>query len=243
MHQHLFIAGLFLAFVTSPVARAASLPGNLTPPEIDEIIQVVGLGSATKMMRSAEAYREFFPGLKLGLEINVFTSKNIGSFGDQTGSVPGFVPMPRLYIAKSLFFDLEFIFSVFPSSFMHTTSSYGGILKWTFYNEKENYLSAAAYVGYTKVSAFSGDFEGSDIELGAVASKDYVRLRPYIGAGLLFASGTVRRELSQAADNGGSQSTIHAFIGAEFNFPINVTVQLDFMNLAPQGSLFFGKKF
>ena len=121
-------------------------------------------------------------------------------------------------------------------------TSIGCILKYTFYTERENWVSAAMYLAYTGVSAFKESYKGSDIEFGAYFSKDYVRLKPFLGAGLLFARGEVD-PLYVLSKNSGWQSTVHFFLGLEFELPINFTAQLDLMNLSPAGSILLAKRF
>jgi len=223
-------------------AMGASLPGELSAVDVDRVIEILGFGGATRLLRSAEPY-EAFPGLKIGVELGFIPSKDINALGNQLGSIPTIMFPPRLYVAKGLFLDLEFIFSFFPSGIISTISSYGGILKWTFLHEAEHSISAAGYGGYTKISAFDSTYEGSDWEFGVVASKDYVRTRPFAGLGLLFASGSVPPSFAKTPKFSGSQSTIHIFLGLEVELPVNVTLQFDLMNLSPSGSLFLGKKF
>lgn len=224
---------------------AATLSGNLSSAEVDKIIQTIGQGSATKLLRSAEPMEELFPGIKPGVEINMIFSGDLEGFGDAKGTVPGVILMPRLFIAKSLPFDLEFVFSLYPASFTGTVSSAGYLLKWSFLNERERYMAAAAYVSYTSITGFSSTYEGSSFEAGGLFSKDYVRFRPYVGLGMLFAHGQVSSALVRAgAINSAWQSTLHAFIGTEVPLQaLDLTVQLDFMNLAPRASVLLGKRF
>jgi hypothetical protein len=235
-----FIA--FWSFAPDP-AHSASLPGNLTPGDIEKITQLIGEDATTKLMRSAENYRDLFPGIKLGVEFNVLWPGNLETLGNGQGSVPSFLPQPRFHFAKSLPFNLEFIFSFFPTSLANTVSTWGGILKWTFYPEDEELLSIAGFVGYTDVQAFNLNFTGSDLELGIYASKDFVRIRPYLGVGVLFTRGTVAPALAATATNSASLTDFHPFLGMEIKLPVDLTVQLDLLHLNPRASFSIGKTF
>lgn len=225
----------------SSFARAGTLPSLLSKAEFDRIVEILGYGAATRVMRSAEAY-EAFPGFKLGVEFTFTPTRDINQMGDASGTIPGLIIAPRVFMAKGLFKDTEIIFSFFSDKFLDTLVSVGSILKYTFYSEQETWVSAAVILGYTGSTAFQGDFKGNNLEFGAYFSKDYVRLKPYLGASLLFARGEI--PLAKALEkSSGWQSTIHFFFGLEFEFPVNVTVQLDLMNLSPAGSLFVGKHF
>ena len=79
--------------------------------------------------------------------------------------------------------------------------------------------------------------------MGLEISKDYVRLKPYLGAGILLAQANLATSLVNGPITGASYATIHTFFGAEIEMPVNVTVQLDLMNLTLQGSIAFTKHF
>lgn len=236
--MRLLLLGFFLL---SNTLRAGSFPNAISASEFDRIVEILGYGGATRIMRSAEPYYSF-PGFKLGVEIAFTPASDINQMGDGTGTLPGLIIAPRVFMAKGLFSDMELIFSFFSNKFFDTLVSVGSILKYTFYSEKQSWVSAAAFLGYTGSSGFKGDFKGTNLEFGAYFSKDYVRLKPYLGAALLLARGEIPQTAAIEKFSGWA-STIHFFLGIEFEFPVNVTVQLDMMNLSPSGSLFIGKRF
>lgn len=232
-----------LLFLLFPIAlNAASLPSGLVPTEIEGVVRILGFPAVTRLLRSAEAYKPW-PGIKVGGEVTISSTQDLATLGDKNGSVPQFTLLPRLYLSKGLFSELELILSTFPIRDPVGVATIGGILKWTFYQEKETWLSAAAYFGYTRVYAFHSDYVGNDVEFGIYFSKDWVRLKPFLGAAMLFAEGSVRPVLAKTAATSALQSTLHTFLGAEWEFPLNLGFQVDLMNLTPMGSLFIGKKF
>src|SRR5579859_5584655 len=112
--KRIFLLGAFLALVNCSVLRAASFPVNLTSLEVNRITQVIGLGSATRLLRSADPY-EIFPGIKIGMEMALVPSNEINTLGNGGGSLPGINPTPRFYFAKGLFLDLDLVFSFMPA--------------------------------------------------------------------------------------------------------------------------------
>ena len=167
---------LLLLLLPGP-AIAGGLPSGLAPAEIANIVQALGFGATTRLMRTAEAYASW-PGIKIGGEVVVAGSQNIGNFGNQNGNVPPINLLPRIYIAKGLFTNVEAIFSILPMPSPSGLASVGGALKWTFYQEREGFLSVAAYYAYTNIHAYGGDYSGNNTEFGIEASKDFVRIRP-----------------------------------------------------------------
>lgn len=233
---------LLVLFLISRTLTAASLSGGLSPAEIDQAVEAIGARGTTRLLRSAEAY-ESWPGFKIGLEIALVPSGDLNLAGDGTGSLPPVNPLPRIFLSKGLFYGVELSLNFFPLTINGTISTLGGTLKWSFYEEKKHFLHGAFFISYTGVSAFDDTFNGTNWEIGGVFSKDFVRLKPFVGAGILFCRGEVAPAIARTAERGGSHSTLHAFIGAEIETPVNFGVQFDLMNLSPSGTVFIGKKF
>jgi hypothetical protein len=199
------------------------------------------MGGAVRALRSAESYPTW-PGIKVGAEITLLPAGALSALGDQTGSAGGFLPMPRLYLAKGFFERLELIASFLPLG-LNTVEGGGILVKWTFITEKEKWFSLASIVGLTGVSAFNGEFLGTNMELGILVSKDYVRAKPFAGGSFLFARGKVPLAAALGANETGTLVGTHLFIGAEFELPVNFTLQVDLFNSDPSASFFVGKKF
>lgn len=230
---------LLLSLISSTIF-AASLPSGLSRPEIERAVETIGQGGATRLLRSAEAY-ESWPGFKIGLECAMFSSRSLDQMGALDGSLPSLLLVPRLHVTKGLFLNLEAVFSVLPGGIINSFSTYGGILKWTFLSEKDNFDgSIAVYTGFTKITGLRF-YDGNDFEFGIVASRDFVRIKPFLGLGILMARG----EVSGAAttDNKANHTSAHLSMGFEWELPLNVTAQIDFFNLNFAGSLFIGKRF
>lgn len=231
----------FLLF--SPSVWASSIPGQLSTTDVEKAARMIGMGGATKLLRSAEPYPSW-PGLKIGAEVSFFPGNRLLELGDRSGSATAFQPIPRIFLAKGIAERVEFIGSFFFSG-LNTLSSVGGILKWTAIPESEEWISLAAFGGYSSVTAFRGEFSGWAAEFGAVISKDYVRFRPYIGAAWMFAGGQFDPTLvaSGVSAQTGPLFGTHVFVGTEWELPINLTLQADLTNLDPSITLFIGKKF
>ncbi len=199
------------------------------------------MGGTTRVLRSAESYVSW-PGLKLGAEATFLPADRLLNLGNRLGATAAFLPAPRIYVAKGLLESFEFIGSFFFSG-LNTTSSIGGILKWTVLPEQEEWIALAAFVGLTGVDAFRGEFQGTCFEGGLLISKDYVRFKPYFGASMLLAQGRVAPALAAGSPQSGSLINTHFFLGSEWELPVNLTFQVDLIGLDPYFTLFIGKKF
>lgn len=239
-----WLASWALGLAFCGLAHGSQLPGNLSPSDVDRVTEIVGVHSAMRMMRSAETYPSF-PGVKLGVEVFSLAERGLNNLGDGTGNLPGLNPVPRLYLAKGLFLETELVFSFFPVSDVNPVATLGVMVKHCFYQETETWLSLAFYGAVTDVEGFNSAYDGTGVEVGVVASRDYVRLKPYVGLGALAVRGEVNPSLLAAGntDNDTWVTTLHAFIGAEIELPLNFTVQADLYNLSFGMSFFVGKKF
>ena len=151
-----------LLFLSSLPLLAGTLPSGVSNSEFDRIVEVLGYGSVTRLMRSAESY-ESFPGVKLGVEFALTPTRDINSMGDATGTLPGMVIAPRIFIAKGLFENAELVFSFFTNKFFDTLVTFGSIFKYTFYSERQSWVSAALFVGDTGSSGFTNTFKSNNI--------------------------------------------------------------------------------
>lgn len=227
----------------SSIGSASLLSSGLKQTEIDDIVQKFAFGSAAKALRSAEAY-DVFPGVRIGVEICLVTASGVEQMGDANGSMPSVVPIPRLHLTKGLVGGGELSFSIFPATVESTIGTYGGTLKWTMLDEHEDWVAIAGYFGYTYATAFRKTFASNTFELGAVASKDLVRLKPYLGLSLMTAAGRVATSLTAGGyPDSNRRFAIHSFIGTELELPVNLAFQIDLFNLSPAASLSVGAKF
>ncbi len=228
--------------LASANGRAASLPSGLVGVEIENIIERIGFVSTTRLMRAAEALPPW-PGIRLGVDVSVAPQMGFNELGDRNGAEPQVFVLPRLHFSKGLWAGAELIFSTMPFTDQPGYSATGGILKWCFYTEKSGWLSVSTFVGYTNVSVFRNDFSGNNFEFGVYASKDYVRLKPYLGASVLLAQGSIRPALAKTAVVSSMKGTLHAFIGLELEYPVTIVAEFGLFNLNPTMSLFIGKRF
>lgn len=229
------------------VTFARSLPQGLSSADVSHVVGVLGVGASSRLVRSSEAY-PLFPGIKVGVEISFFPTEDLNYLGFRNGSLPSLQPMPRLFVSKGIFPNLELSANFFPSSISSLPASLGGMLKWNLIHEKTSEIEGAVYTGYTIIDSYNGDFKGNTFELGGTLSRDFVEMRPYVGLGLLVASGTVNQQLVPSGINSGLSSNLRAFMGIELELPLNIAMQIDLSNLASNSvslasSLFIGKRF
>lgn len=232
---------LLLAIVLCRFGAGAMLPGALSVPQINDITKTLGMGSATRLLRAADAYPSY-PGFKIGAEVLLLSPGHLGQLGNQTGAVTNLLPVPRFVLAKGLFSDLELVFSFLPFS-LGTVSTVGGALKWTFAPESEQWLAMAAWVGFTSATAYDGEFRGQTLEVGMVISKDYVRIKPFLGAAVMGARGNVAPGLALGPNESQTLLGTHVFAGFEIEMPVQLTIQIEAVNTDPAASFFIGKHF
>lgn len=229
--------------VVSARAHAGRLPGALTSGDVKAITQRLAFPLATKVLRSAEALPTW-PGFKIGLEGAASFPGGVANLGDGTGVKESATFLPRFYAAKGLFAGVEAAVALAPSESPTGNGCVGASGKITWLDERDGPWSSAFYGAYTYLDLFRGDFSGHTGEFGMVWSRDFVRLRPFLGVGALYAQGTVRSGLVLPGENQTSRRpAAHAFVGLEVEYPANLTLQLDFYNEHPAASLFLGQRF
>lgn len=231
-----------LSLLGAGQAFSARLPTSLGPDDIDTLVTRLGFGSITKAMRSAEAYPSF-PGLRIGVEICAIPAGGLDTLGAGNGSLPSLLPIPRLHLVKGLVEGGELSFSFFPAELEGTLGTYGGTLKWEIFTEAEDWIAMAGYAGYTYATGFRGSYSSGTFEMGALISRDFVRLKPYLGLALMTAKGSVAPPFTAGPPESSRRFGIHTFAGLEVELPVNFVAQLDLFNLELAGSLAVGAKF
>lgn len=235
------IMSSILSFTYSSFLFGARLPQNISVTDLSVLVKTLAFGNTTKVMRSAEAYPAF-PGLRVSLETSLVRSGELSEMGNGTASLPVIIPSPRLTLTKGLGMGLEAAMNISTQQLINTISTFGFLGKWTFIDEQDSFATSAVFTSYTSLNGFNDNFRGFNFEAGFVASRDYVRIKPYVGMGFLVASGTVTRSICAVSQ----QSTAvgpHLFLGTEIELPMNITFQMDFTDWIPTGSLALGYKF
>lgn len=234
----------FLVFslsLASSKLYAARLPQGTNENELSQLVQTLAFGNVTKVMRSAEAYPTF-PGFKIAIETTLIPSGNLNEMGDGSASLPKIIPSPRVILSKGIGLNTELSFNLSSQQLIETMASYGLLAKWSFMNEQDFFATSAAFTSFTNLSGFNDTFNGKEFEIGILASKDFVRLKPYLGLGLLLATASVPKTVCMITQ----QKTVfgpHIFIGAEVELPMNITLQLDFTDWIPSSSFALGYRF
>lgn len=236
-----FYFGILVALHSLSNLFAAQLPKNISDSDLNFLVKTLAFGNVTRVMRSAESY-PLYPGLKLSLETSLVSSKELNEMGDGSASLPFIIPSSRLNISKGWGGGIETLFNVSTQSFLKTISTVGFMGKWMVQDEKDSFASTAVFSGVTILNGFNENFKGTEYEIGFLMSKDYVRLKPYVGAGLIFASATVSKMVCPVVQSE-SVFSPHLFMGAEIELPMNIALQLDFTQLIPTGSISLGYHF
>jgi len=229
---------LLMVSLFVPAAQAARLPNGLDVEAVRRLALVVGAPMSVRTLRSAETL-DVWPGIKAGVEMPLAMTNAANEVGNANGIPEAVSLLPRLFVAKGLPGQFEFSLSFAPNVSPTGNASYGATFKWQFVDEKERPFAAAAYGGFTRVDVFRGDWKSTNLEAGLLISKDYVRLRPFLGAGILSVFGEVEANLAVGA-NTATAILLHTFVGAEIEYPANFTLQLDFYNTRPGFSVFTG---
>jgi hypothetical protein len=219
-------------------AQAARLPNGLDEEAVRRIALVVGAPMSARTMRSAETLATW-PGIKAGVEMPMALTNASNEVGNGNGIPEAVSLVPRIFLAKGLPWGIELGLSLAPAVSPTGNATFGGTVKVQFADERDGFVSAAAYGGFTRVDAFRGDWRSNNFEAGVIASKDYVRVRPFVGAGALAVFGEVEATLAVASPRA-STLLVHTFLGAEIEYPANFTLQVDFYNTRPGFSGFVG---
>jgi hypothetical protein len=241
LKSSLFIPWVLVAIFCQ--GAMAGLPTGLSDNDVDRLVEYLGPPATTRFMRSAESY-EVFPGVRFAVEIAFVPTREVNDLGDRNGTLAALNPTPKLSFSKGLLGGFEIQANYFPQNIINVVSGFGGGLKWTYFDERQDWFSGAFYGAFTRLSGFEQTYSGSNYEGGFVVSKDFVRMRPYLGMGVVLSTGEVPSNYAKRpAEREGFYSTFHSFLGCEILLPVTIAVELDMMNLSPMFTALVGKSF
>ncbi len=95
--------GVLLSLLVGPV-QAIQLPSGITQADFTQIVDILGVNSTGRLLRSAEGYVSF-PGVRVGLEVAVVPMSSLQGRGFNNGSIPNLLPLNAIEGSEG---DLEY---------------------------------------------------------------------------------------------------------------------------------------
>lgn len=211
-----FVALLFCClFSVLPSSKAASpVPSNLTAIEREKTLEVLGFGSATKLLSSPYPLGGY-SGIEISVGSQYIPLADVASLGAKTSS-RGDLNYFTVTVGKGLYYNIDILFDFIPTPLQESISGFGGQIRWGFY-EATFMPATLSVVAHTSSVNFnnvlSAETTGFDL-VGAVNMKD---VSLFVGAGQARSLGSFVGGVNGVTNTGRTETTgvtsPHTFFG------------------------------
>ncbi|MCB0350163.1 MAG: hypothetical protein KDD38_03205 [Bdellovibrionales bacterium] len=217
---------LLQALLLASSGLAIEIPANLSRPDLDEVVQILGFNTGTKFLSNPYPLGGY-SGFEVGLSTEFVNSTDLSRLGAGTPKQSSF-QYNRISFGKGLYNNTDLFLQFIPFSSSNEISEYGGLFKWNFYQARYLPFSISFLGHYSTINiqdSFINESLGYDL-LGGINLSSFAL---YFGAGEQKARSTFARNVLDTGDpniSSGMNSTgtfvtratqIHSFVGLHVN--------------------------
>lgn len=180
---HLFIVAII--FFESAFARV-NIPTNLNSTDRERALQILGLGSSTKILTDPYPLGGY-SGFEMGLSLESIAIDEVSRLGASANSQNQLM-YPMISLGKGVYNNIDFYFNFIPYNESTSLSSYGGFIRWGFYQMK--YFPACfSLIGHVNTSNINNQIimQGSGMTL--MSGVNLPNFSFYIGLGSVQSIG------------------------------------------------------
>jgi len=226
MRLWLFIISLF---ISAPLL-AIELPKGLTQIEREKIVKQLGIPTSTKFLSNPYPLGGYI-GLEFGVSYQVINTDEISLLGQQALSNDKTLSMLELNVGKGLYNDVDIFFHFAPFDQQEKITSYGGLLKWGFYEAKFLPINfSLLFLG--SIFHVSDSFVNQTLGVELMTGVNVDNLAIYFGLGQLLGEGQFMGGANGVVDDQlttKEQGKIsHLFVGLNFDISnFFISAQMD----------------
>jgi hypothetical protein len=172
------------------------IPYGLTAEDRKEVVRILGISSSTKMLTTPYPLGGY-DGFEFGVSLEIIDTEPLAKMGcspgvgacPNTGDGPHDFQLARFMVGKGLYNNLDLFLHFAPLTSTSNVSSYGGALRYAFFEAQFLPVSASAIVHVTHINVndeLDALTYGADLMFGVV-TRDF---SAYFGLGQVRAEGT-----------------------------------------------------
>lgn len=211
---------LCFCFVLSLPARATvTIPQNLSFSDENRVLQILGYGSAAKVLDNPYPLGGY-SGVEIGATLDVIPTEELDTLGSKSSS-GGSVHYETLTFSKGFFYNVDGMVYFTPLIAGDPITTYGGSLRWGFYEASFFPLTLTALVyggGMNYNNLLNVTTEGADL----LATLNIEHLAVYAGIGQIRAHGTFIGGTDGITASGNTEKTnvqsTHTVAGLNFDW-------------------------
>jgi len=176
---------------------ALEIPKGLTVSDRKEVVRMVGLNSANKMLSNPYPLGGY-SGYEFGYSVEFISVRDMRRLGCEPGSAgcPNSsesdeteLRYSRLTVGKGLYNDVDLFFSFIPPTGGVQISDYGALARWSFYQAKFLPINISALLHYNQLN-LADSFVNRNIGAELMVGVNVDNFAVYFGGGTIRAQGT-----------------------------------------------------
>ncbi len=212
---------LIIILFASNVSYSFEIPSGLTKEERHKIVKQLGIPSSTKFLSNPYPLGGY-SGTEVGISYIILDTSDISTLGDQATNNDSSLDLIELSVGKGLYNNVDIFFNFAPLNQHDKVSSYGGILKWGFYQAKFLPINFSALLTGS-VFHVSDSFVHQTVGLEVMSGVNVDNLSIYFGVGQLQGEGQFMGGANGVITGAGetakeSEVMSHIFVGFNFQY-------------------------
>ncbi|MCB9024975.1 MAG: hypothetical protein H6625_01550 [Bdellovibrionaceae bacterium] len=234
-----------VVFFLSLTLRAIELPKGLNHIEREKIVTELGIPTSSKFLSNPYPLGGYV-GLEVGISYQVIKTDEISLLGLQAPNNERSLSLVELTFGKGLYNNVDVFFHFAPFDQHEKVNTYGGMLKWGFYEAKFLPINFSLLV-LGSVFHISDSFVHQTVGVEIMTGVNVDNLALYFGLGQLQGEGQFMGGSDGVVDDQLTTKETgkisHIFIGLNFDFSnFFISAQLD-RYIEPIFSAKFGLRF
>lgn len=194
---------LFIMLMSWQVSAAMTLPKNLTANDRESALNILGFGSATKLLSSPYPLGGY-DGVEVGVSSEYIPLSDVSSLGSKSDSRNDFSYL-GVTLGKGLFYNVDVLLELIPLPQDESISGFGGQIRWGFYEAKFMPLELSLLFHGSAMNfanVLGAHTTGIDL-IGSVNMKD---VSLFVGLGQARSVGTFIGGTDGVTDTGNTES-------------------------------------
>lgn len=212
--------------VTSQAMAATSLPRNLTVADRNRALEILGFGSAPKLLDNPYPLGGY-SGIELGLSSEVIPLSDLATLGSASRD-KGEFNYYTLTFAKGLYYNVDLHVHFTPFMQSEDVQTFGGQLRWGFFEAAFFPLSLSTVI-YSGGANFSNLVNISTLGADLVATVNFDNVAIYFGGGSVRAIGKFIGGADGITDD--QRTSVQDVMESHTVFGINIDIAKMFLAL------------
>jgi hypothetical protein len=207
--------GLTLAV---PAFAASSIPANLSTTEQQKVLEVLGFGSASKLLSSPYPLGGY-SGVEISLGSEYIPLADVASLGNKNSS-RGDLNYLDVTIGKGLFYNIDIMIQFIPIPQSESLSGFAGQIRWAFY-EASSMPAVLSIIGHTASTNFNNVVSAETTGFDLVGSVNMQDVSLFVGVGQARSLGSFVGGSNGVTSSGQTESadvkSSHTVFGININ--------------------------